>query len=150
MPEKMTRSDVYRLAIEMEESSYGYYNELADTTEDRGVRNEILYLRDEEEKHRDFFRGLQKKAGGSGEAGGIDPGLIESEVIRPMQQARDEGTVSNRSAALRLGVRFEEITIRFYEAIRAAETDPGVLKSLDAVLEEERRHRQKLNVILAY
>jgi rubrerythrin len=163
MPEKASsgrpssRAGAYQLAVALEEKSYQFYDGLAAVIPDTGIRNEILFLRDEEQKHKDYFENLlqgaarEEKGPPRGAAlGAPDLPLIEREVLQPMQEALKEGAFPGRTEALRLGVRFEQATIRFFRQLRESEADESVRQALDRILEEEDRHLRKLNIILAY
>ena len=145
------KAEVYRLAVRLEEESYRFYEELLAAIPDRGVQNEIRFLRDEETKHKEFFNDLLGSTGAAGSAApDIDVQQAEKELLQPMREKRDAKTLASRAEALRLGSLFERSAIRYYEQIKKGETDPEVVRGLEDVLEEERRHLKKLNIILAY
>ncbi len=145
------KAEIYRLAVKLEEESYRFYEELLNATPDRGIQNEVRFLRDEEVQHKAFFEELLQAAGPADEAPrGLDLKKAEQEFLLPMKQQRDAKTLASRSEALRLGSQFERGAIQFYEQIKKGETDAEVIRGLDDVLEEEKRHLKKLNVILAY
>lgn len=58
--------------------------------------------------------------------------------------------IGNNQEALRFGMTVEQKTIDFYGDLRRQSQDPGFLKDLDAIVEQEKKHKQKLNIILAY
>ena len=152
------REEIYRLAVKLEEESYRFYEELLAAVPDRGVQNEVRFLRDEELKHKEFFKGLLeglrgRPAGGAVAAAApaeMDLLQAEKDFLQPMREKRDAKALASRAEALRLGSLFERGAVQFYERIRKGESDPEVLRGLDEVLEEERRHLKKLNIILAY
>jgi rubrerythrin len=58
--------------------------------------------------------------------------------------------ISRTDEALRFGAAVEQKTIDFYTDVKKQAKDAGVLKDLDGIIEEEKKHKQKLNIILAY
>jgi rubrerythrin len=44
----------------------------------------------------------------------------------------------------------EQKTVDFYTALKEKQNDPAFGKDLDVIIDEERKHKQKLNLILAY
>ncbi len=145
------RAGIYRLAVMLEEESYRFYDELLAATPDRGIQNEIRFLRDEEAKHKTFFEDLLRKTGAAGGApSDVDVKKAEQEFLQPMRQKRDVKALGSRAEALRLGSQFERGAVQFYEQIRKGETDAELLRGLDDVIDEEKRHLKKLNIILAY
>jgi rubrerythrin len=58
--------------------------------------------------------------------------------------------ITRTDEALRFGIAVEQKTIDFYGELRKQSRDAAFLKDLDAIIAEEQKHRQKLNIILAY
>jgi rubrerythrin len=83
----------------------------------------------------------------------ISPALnavLEAEFLKPLEEFYQSQKISNNQEALRFGMTVEQKTIDFYGDLRRQSRDPGFLKDLDVIVEQEKKHKQKLNLILAY
>lgn len=144
--------DLYRMAITVEQGGFDFYDKVIERTEKPRVKNELRYLRDEEGRHKAFF---QKQLAGTGAAGEktIDPALrklLETEFLKPMEDLFASTTMDSNAEALRFGVVIEQKTVDFYNALKRGQSDAAFLEDLEVIIEEERKHKQKLNIILAY
>ena len=148
---KFPIEEAYRFAVEVEQGGYDFYGRLIEASDKPRVRNELKFLRDEEAQHKAFFQGeLRKK--GRGEAA-LSPGLagvLQEEFVRPMDDFYRSAKITKTAEALRFGMAVEQKTIDFYGDLRRQSKDPAFLKDLDAIIAEEKKHKQKLNIILAY
>ena len=107
--ENINLYEAYCLALTIDEERKEYYEDLAGKIKNKRVKNEILFLRDEEEKRSEY---LEKRIGdfeGDKEAlGACDPEKklyiwVENEIIKPFQEGRNINSLDNVSEALRLG-----------------------------------------------
>jgi len=144
--------EAYRLAVTVEEEGYKFYDDIIRNTENVRVRNELTYLRDEEQKHKAFFLGFLKKEGASGGAasGKELRDWIEKELLAPVREFYKTGKPSNNTEALKVGAILEKKTVLFFEALKKAVTDKAVLQDLDGILDEENKHLKRINILLAY
>jgi rubrerythrin len=143
--------EMYQFAVTVEQGGYDFYGKLIDTCENTRVKNELKFLRNEEALHKAFFLGELKKKG-KGEVA-LSPGLkgvLDAEFVRPMDEFYAAKKIAHTDEALRFGVALEQKTIDFYGDLRKQTGDAAFLKDLDAIIEEEKKHKQKLNIILAY
>ena len=144
--------EMYQFAVTVEQGGYDFYGKLIDTCENTRVKNELKVLRNEEALHKAFFLGELKKKKGKGEVA-LSPGLkgvLDAEFVRPMDEFYAAKKIAHTDEALRFGVALEQKTIDFYGDLRKQTGDAAFLKDLDAIIEEEKKHKQKLNIILAY
>jgi len=143
--------EAYRLAAAVEQDGCDFYEKLIQASPNTRVKNELKYLRDEEARHKAFFLGeLARKGQGPGV---LAPGLqevLQERFLRPMEEFYRGAGVGNSAEALRFGIVLEQKTIDLYGELRRQSTDPAFLKDLDAVIAEEKKHKQRLNLILAY
>jgi len=148
---KFPIDEVYQFAVSIEQGGFEFYEKLIQATDNTRVKNELKFLRDEEARHKAFFqeqlrtKGRAETALGSGLAG-----VLQEEFVRPMDDFYRSAKVGNTVEALRFGIALEQKTIDFYTDLRRQAKDPAFLKDLDAVIAEEKKHKQKLNIILAY
>jgi rubrerythrin len=144
--------DMYQLAVHIEQGSYDFYSQIIERSENPQVKNELISLRDEELKHKAFFQGqLESRATEvSGELSAKSRSWLDQEFAKPMEQVLSTRELSKNQQALQLGVRLEQKTIDLYEEMKAKSTEAGVLQDLQDIIDEEYKHKRKLNLLLAY
>ncbi len=148
---KTSIEELFQFAATIEQGGFDFYSRLIQASDNKRVNNELKFLRDEEAQHKTFFLSELKKKGKSEVA--ISPALnavLEAEFLRPLQEFYQSQKISNNPEALRFGMTVEQKTIDFYGDLRRQARDPGFLKDLDVIVEQEKKHKQKLNIILAY
>jgi rubrerythrin len=154
---KFEIEDVFLMAVAVEQGGYDFYQKIIDQTDNPRVKNEMKFLRDEEEKHKAFFaKSLEKKRSSSFSR---DPSkkmspavkaLLENEFLAPMQEMYRSKKIAKTDEALRFGMQLEQKTIDLYGGLKRMQGDPAFLADLETVIEEEKRHKATLNLILAY
>jgi rubrerythrin len=143
--------ELFQFAVTIEQGGYDFYQRLIQASDDKRVQNELKFLRDEEAQHKAFFLGELKKKGRSEVRLNPDLSLVlETEFIKPLDEFYQAKRISNNQEALRFGIAVEQKTIDFYADLRRQSADPSFLKDLDVIIAEEQKHKQKLNIILAY
>jgi rubrerythrin len=143
--------EVYQLAVAIEQGGFDFYEKLIQASDNTRVKNELKFLRDEEARHKAFFQGELAKKGKAEAAPGPElAAALEREFLRPMEEFYRGAKVGNTREALRFGLELEQKTIDFYGDLRRQAGDPAFLKGLDEIVAEEKKHKQKLNIILAY
>jgi rubrerythrin len=148
---KQSIEELFQFAATIEQGGFDFYGRLIQASDNRRVQNELKFLRDEEAQHKAFFLGELKKKGKAEVT--INPTLnavLESEFIKPLDEFYRTKKLSNNQEALRFGITVEQKTIDFYAALSKQSQDTGFQKDLDTIIEEEKKHKQKLNIILAY
>ncbi len=148
---KTSIEELFQFAATIEQGGFDFYSRLIQASDNKRVANELKFLRDEEAQHRTFFLGELKKKGKSEVA--ISPALnavLEAEFLKPLEEFYKSQKISNNQEALRFGITVEQKTIDFYGDLRRQSRDPGLLKDLDVIVEQEKKHKEKLNLILAY
>jgi rubrerythrin len=149
---KFQAEDIYRMAITIEQGGFDFYNKIIDASDNQRVKNEMRFLRDEEGRHKAFFLKQLTDKGAAADKK-IDPGLqklLDSEFLTPLEDLYKGKKVGNNAEALRFGMDIEQKTVDFYSALKDRQTDAAFGKDLDVIIDEERKHKQKLNIILAY
>jgi rubrerythrin len=144
--------NMYRVAVLVEQGGYDFYAQIAERSDNPRVKNEMIFLRDEEARHKAFFQRQLKSRGfeTSTQLSGELQGWLEREFVNPMEQVLNDRDITTNEAALQLGVRLEQKTIDLYEALKAKSTEAGVQEDLQDIIAEEHRHKEKLNLLLAY
>ncbi len=148
---KFPIEEVYGFAVAIEQGGFEFYEKLIQASDDTRVKNELKFLRDEEARHKAFFQGeLRGKGKAEPPLGPGLGGVLQEEFLRPMDEFYRQAKVSNHREALRFGLALEQKTIDFYGDLRRQSKDPAFLKDLDRIIAEEKKHKQNLNIILAY
>lgn len=159
MDKKFKEIDMYEalcLAVSINEERSEFYERLAEGAENKQVKNELLFLRDEERNNADYFaRRLEELEGKESSAGSCDPERllhqwVEKEIILPFQNARNTEGVKNSMEALRLGTELQRKTIEFYTELISHEKSAKEKDELSNVLVSEKQHLKKLNLIMSY
>jgi rubrerythrin len=148
---KYQPEDIYRMAITVEQGGFDYYNKIIESTDNKRVKNEMAFLRDEEARHKAFFqKQLAGKGSGEKKITAELQKLLEAEFLKPMDEMYKSKKIGSNADALRFGMDIEQKTVDFYTALKQKQNDPEFGKDLDVIIDEERKHKQKLNIILAY
>jgi len=143
--------EIYQFATAIEQGGFDFYEKLIAASDNTRVKNELKFLRDEEAQHKAFFQGELRKKGKTDVALGSGlAGVLQAEFVKPMDDFYQAGKITRTADALRFGMAVEQKTIDFYGDLRRQSQDPVFQKDLDAVIAEEKKHKQKLNIILAY
>jgi rubrerythrin len=148
---KTSIEELFQFAATIEQGGFDFYDRFIQASDNKRVSNELKFLRDEEAQHKAFFLGELQKKGKSEVA--VSPALnavLQAEFIKPLEEFYQSKKISNNQEALLFGMTVEQKTIDFYGDLRRQSQDPGFLKDLDAIIEQEKKHKQKLNIILAY
>ena len=148
---KFKIEDVFQMAVAVEQGGYDFYQKIIDNTDNPRVKNEMKFLRDEEAKHKAFFaKGLKAAESPSKGMSPAVKSLLEKEFLAPMEEMYRSKKIARNDEALRFGMQLEQKTIDLYEGLKKLKDDPVFLKDLGAVIEEEKKHKATLNLILAY
>ncbi len=142
--------DLYQLAVAMERKGNEFYARLMEQSSRDQVKNELRFLRDEEEEHQRYFEGeLARRGKGPGSPGPELDALLEKEFLEPMKARFQAKAPLDVKAALRFGLELEQKSIDFYNALKAAHA-PAVAGDLDAIIAQEEKHKRKIKIILAF
>ncbi len=148
---KFKIEEVYQFAVRVGQGGFDFYDRLIQASGKVRVKNELKYLRDEEAQHKAFFQGeLRKKGKGEVQLGPDIAGVLQDEFIKPLDEFYRAQKITRTDEALRFGMVVEQKTIDFYTDLSKQSKDAAFLKDLDAVIAEEKKHKQKLSIILAY
>jgi rubrerythrin len=144
--------DIYRMAVAIEQGGQEFYLRVIDSTDSQRIKNELRFLGDEEARHKAFFekqlldRGVAVDEPLSPKLGK----LLEEQFLEPAEALYRSKKIASNAEALRFGMEIEQKTIDFYTALLEKQQEAEVRKDLETIIGEERKHKQKLNIILAY
>jgi len=154
--ENINLYEAYCLALTIDEERKEFYENLAGKIKNTRVKNELLFLRDEEEKRAAYFEERIEDFEEDKEVlGACDPEKklyiwVENEIIKPFQEGRNLKPLDNGTKALLLGRELQEKTISFYQELINHEKDPHQRAELADILDQEKKYRNKLNIIISY
>lgn len=144
-----TTEEIFEFAVHIEENGERFYRDAQLKVSDPGLRSLFEWLRQEEVKHRDWF--LQCRDNLPPEKG--DPILIEAsrsilkDIIGDQTFSLEEVDLSKIHTPedlLAIAEEFEKDTVLFFELIKNLVHEPGTLKHLEEIIEEERGHIQMI------
>lgn len=144
--------DMYEVAVHIEQGGYDFYSQIIEGSDNPQVKNEVSSLRDDEAKHKAFFQEQLKDRGlaASAELSEELKRWLDREFVKPMEDVLKNRDLTNNPQALQLGVRLEQKTIDLYESLKAQSSEAEILEDLQAIIDEEYKHKRKLNLLLAY
>jgi len=145
-------AEAYSLAVTLEDEGYKFYNNIIEKLDDVRVKNELTYLRDEELKHKAIFEKLLKNTGEEfvkNEKSDLHC-WVNEQIVEPMKEALEKELPSSATQALRVGILLEDKAIQMFDRIRQIVSDKEGIKAIKNVLKEEKKHKKRLTIILAY
>lgn len=139
-------TEVFDIAIQLEENGERLYRMAAEQVTDASLQEMLIWLADEEARHRSRFVEMKRSTGiaktpehWADEASGA---ILQS-VIGDHAFSLDEldpASLRDQDQLMRLAIEFEQDGILFYEMIRSFVSEPGAQLQLDAILAEEHHH----------
>jgi rubrerythrin len=151
----MFRADeVFDLAIRLEKNGENCYRHLLSLTTDSEARPVLHWLAEQETQHAVFFSRLRQRYPDQcpTELGEAPAGLNLADFLADRALSLDEVdilTLTDRQRILQVALEFERDTILFFDMLRAFIDDDHALTQLDAIIEEERRHIELLEDLIA-
>lgn len=145
-------AEAYSLAITMEDEGYKFYDKIIAKMDNVRAKNELSYLRDEEKKHKEIFEKLLKDSGKEfvkNEESTLHC-WVEAEIVGPMNEALEKHLPESSHEALKVGIILEDKSIDLFERLKQASKDKDSIKAIKDVLKEEKKHKKRLNIIMAY
>lgn len=137
--------DAYLLALALEKAGTEFYSTCIKEVPDPRIKGEFEFLRDEELRHMRYFEQKLQSREKNAETPG--PGGI-TEILGPLEARLAKGAVGSPREALSLGAELEKRAIDFYTGLAEKAEDEETRRDIRKILSEERRHFQKLNLLL--
>jgi len=152
-------SEVFQIAIDIEENGRRFYEKAMGLSDDHEVKAFFAALAQEEAEHLERFKELRSQLPQTASEGTVwDP---EHEMDQYLQMMADmnvfrsdvdmeeklslAGSVED---ALKLGIQFEKDSIIFFLSMQEATADNRGRKSIDQLVNEEREHLKRLSLQL--
>jgi rubrerythrin len=145
-------AEALSLAIEAEKEGYNFYNKIIEGTSEKRVKNELEYLRDEEMKHEALFKKIlrDKNLKAVVNENSDLSCWVKAEIIEPMQEAIKNHKPDSSAEALKVGLQLENKSIEMFQLLKDASDGKESKEAIETILNEEKKHRKKLNIIMAY
>lgn len=146
--------DLFDIAIKMEKNGEAVYVDSVSKITQEELKSLLQWMADEESRHRKWFK--EQKNRFSIE---VAEANLKEMVPGVLQQMMGDKTLSldytdfsqleNITDLLNTFIDFEEDTIMFYEMLETFIEDPTVVKGLDLIVNEEKKHVEKLREMIS-
>ena len=148
-----TPSEIFDLAIRLEENGEAFYRANADIIADSAIQTLILRLAEDEKEHRECFEGFKRSCEALGLGSEMDSvsGQMLQDIIGKRAFSLDEvevARVESEADLYRHAIEFEKDTIVFYEMIRGFLTDSAAIEQIDRIIDMEKSHVDQLSAQL--
>jgi rubrerythrin len=145
--------EAVEVAINMEEEGIQFYTMAMEKVDDPEAKKTFEFLRDEEYKHINTFRGLYSDLAGKEGMKDSDLYLLDPEMqayfhsyvectALPCKGAASQAIEKAKSVEeiLELGLQIEKDSLLFYQDLKQHSPYPDAAKLLDEIIAEERKH----------
>lgn len=142
--------EVFEMAAQMEENGARFYQEAAQKSKDKKVKELLEKLAAMEVEHKAIFNNLRNELVGTKDADSFfDPYGEGAMYLKSIVDTKVffEKTIDTSSLeeVLKEAIWAEKDTAAFYLGIRLGMTDEGAKKKIDKIIEEEMSHIRILN-----
>ncbi len=140
--------DAYRIAANIEEDGIKFYQKVAEASNKTEAKKTLEFLRQEEEKHLNFFQGrlevLREKEVDSCSDKDLSSS-VDFGIFQPYKKIGEiEKMALNIEKALSFGVVIEDKSIEFYAACRRHILSQATKDEISRIIDEEMSHKEKL------
>ena len=141
--------DIVNIAVQIEKNGEESYREAGRHVTDPRVRDMLLWMAEEETRHRSWFESFEDDTPvppGHEDLEKMGRNLLQNMVAKETFSLDQDrlNTTGCLHDLLAQSQAFEEDTILFYEFIRGLLEDEEAVSKIDAIIEEERRHAERL------
>jgi rubrerythrin len=142
-------SEIFDLAIQIEENGERFYRQALAGLADQSLREMLFWLANEEAAHRDCFLKMKKSAPKSGSEDWAEQvsGAMLKSSMRDHLFSLDEvdlASSTDLNTLLATALELEQDSVMFYEIIASFVTKPHILTQLNAIIAEEQKHIETL------
>ena len=152
-------SEVFQIAIDIEENGRRFYEKAMGLSDDHDVNTVFAALAQEEAEHLEKFKDLKSQLPKAASGDTVwDP---ENEVDQYLQMMADMNVfrsdvdmeeklslVGSVEDALKLGIQFEKDSIIFFLSVQEATAENKGRNSIDQLVNEEKEHLKRLSLEL--
>ena len=142
--------NVFEIAMQMEKDGEKFYREIAEKTDDPGLKKIFDTLADEEVVHYNTFKKLFEKSG----AEAVESNILDKakNIFAEMKKSGGMKITADtaQAEAYKKAMEAEKDAYSFYEAKSAEVNDPNEKQILLTFAREERRHYRLLENVLEF
>lgn len=140
--------DTLEYAMQMEKDGQEYYRQLAEQTDNKGLKNILGMLADEEARHYEVIRQMPTETAGAGES------TILVEAKNVFEELKESGEQfdfeASQKEVYRKAQDMEKRSRDFYIEKAGEATDEGQRQTLLGLAEEEKKHYFLLENIIEF
>ncbi len=143
--------EVLQMAMQVEESGVAFYDKVAKNCGNDGVAALCRDLAAEESEHLQAFDALRREMVATVRARRLEPeqmalmqDLIDDLVLPECAREPDVPPTCSLPEILRMAVKLERDSVRFYKRLRAGVSDTA---TVDRIIAEEERHIERIEEI---
>ena len=153
--------EVFEMGMDVERNGEAYYRKAAEKVDDPEVKDILIFLADEEQKHFQTFRKLRESLPAKAtttvtqdpedqEALYLDA-LVKSRLFNSEKKAeRIASSVKGELEALKTALTFEKDTILFFMHMKEMTREDLGKDKIDMLIEEEHSHVVKISEIIRH
>lgn len=140
--------NIYDYAMKVEKDGEAYYRELADKSTDEGLKRVFTMLADQEVKH---YAALKKMARNDGfDISEYETFDEEKTIYEILQQNKGAGFPKDMIAYYEEAISHEDDMAEYYKEKASESTNEAEKYVLNAIADEEAKHKEILQNILEY
>lgn len=149
-----TIADIRNIAIQIERNGEETYRQAAQETSDPSIASILNRLADDENKHGQWFASIQSNNQLTPEQKELEAvgRTLLQDIVKNQTFSLEQNQLveaEHIDDVLRQAITFEQDTIGFYEILLGFLDDDQDVAQLEAIIEEERRHVDQLEEMLA-
>lgn len=142
--------DIINIAVQIEKNGEDSYRQASDHVTDPEVRDMLLWMAEEEKKHREWFESFEDNteiAPEHEELEAMGRSLLQ-DMIANETFSLNQDRLNNTDTLSELFTQskaFEEDTILFYEFLKGLMDDPEANTRMNLIIAEEKKHSERLD-----
>lgn len=146
--------DIYEFAMQMELDGKAFYEKLAHQTSDENLRQVLVMLAEEEQKHYNIFKGLRAGKGPSVLTGENlhtkTLNAVKNIFVELSGNVQHPSFSTDERSIWAEALKIEEKSEQFYREKAAQESDAHKKNILNIIANEERNHIYLIDSVLTY
>lgn len=148
-----TIGDIRNIAVQIEKNGEETYRTAGEAAQDPKIKELLLWMADEEKRHRKWFSSLTSDKPLTAEQQKLE--AVGKTLLQDMVKGNtfllDPKELANSSTIQEILTRsqqFEQDTILFYEFLQGFLDDEDAIAQLGEIIEEERTHMEKIEQLV--
>lgn len=142
-------TDIINIAVQIEKNGEQSYREAAEKATDPEIKETLLWMAEEEKRHRKWFESIEDNRDVSSDHPDLEEmgkSLLQDMIANETFSLEKEqlNQAENLQELFAQAKNFEEDTALFYEFIKGLLDDIEASSKIDMIIAEERSHAEKL------